>query len=154
MTRLRQPAFAPSSRWIPRRRCDGPRSFGAAERITNSRLRFDPRENLICFLERFPAPDIEPLAVELERLHRFSRVEPLHKAARLIRIVASREIGRQKGKYFGGVIVKGNRRERTFVSFAIYGLNPIAQVLQTTLALFHLRRRQLRWSFKRSSQSR
>ena len=101
MTRLRQPAFAPSSRWIPRRRCDGPRSFGAAERITNSRLRFDPRENLICFLERFVAPDIEPLAVELERLHRFSRVEPLHKAARLIRIVASREIGRQKGKYFG-----------------------------------------------------
>ena len=45
-------------------------------------------ENPVCFLQRLFASNIEPLALDLERFNGFARVEPLHKAARLIRVIA------------------------------------------------------------------
>jgi hypothetical protein len=42
--------------------------------IRHQESRFDPSENLVCFLQRLFASDIEPLALDLERFHGFSRV--------------------------------------------------------------------------------
>ena len=50
-------------------------------------------ENFVCVFERFFAPDIEPFAFDLKRFYRFARVEPLHKTARLVGIIAGRKIG-------------------------------------------------------------
>src|SRR5438552_17153048 len=70
--------------------------------------RFELRENLICALERFLAPDIEPFAFDLKRLYRFARVEPLHKTARLIRIIAGSQICREKRENRRRIIVNSD----------------------------------------------
>src|SRR5260370_39176827 len=67
--------------------------------------RFELRENLICVLERFLAPDIEPFAFDLKRFYRFARVEPLYKTTWLIRIIAGSQIRRYKRESRRRIIV-------------------------------------------------
>ena len=57
-------------------------------------------KDLVGFFQRLFAPNVEPFAFELKRLHGRAPVEPLHKTTRLIWVVAGSEIGCKKGKNF------------------------------------------------------
>src|SRR3954469_13265035 len=46
-----------------------------------------PAKQLVCLLKRFLAADVQPLSLDLERVHRSARVEPFEEAPRLIRVV-------------------------------------------------------------------
>jgi len=74
-------------------------------------------QNLVCFLQRLFASDIEPLPLDLERFQRVFACRAIDKAARLIWIVACSEIRRQKERT-SGVIVKCDRSQGPEVSAA------------------------------------
>src|SRR5205085_2585051 len=57
---------------------------------------YEPREDLIRFLERFLAPDVEPGAFDLECLYGLALVEPLNESPGLVRIISGGDVGREK----------------------------------------------------------
>ena len=72
------------------------------------------RENLVRFLERLLAPDIEPGALDLMGLHRLALVEPLDESARLVRIISRGDIGREKRHDLARKIIERNPGQRVF----------------------------------------
>ena len=76
------------------RRSDGRQAEFVITLPSEQKLRVKTSENFVCVLQRFFASDIKPLPLDLKRLYRFARVEPLHKTAWLVGIIARREIRR------------------------------------------------------------
>src|SRR4029453_4392352 len=90
------------------------RGFGIRFRIIDLpfwRSRFVASKTLICVLQRFFASNIEPFSFDLERLYRFTRVQPLHETTRLIGVIPSGKIRGQEREHRRGVIVKRDRGE-------------------------------------------
>ncbi len=69
---------------------------------------FDFCQNRVCVFQRFFASDIKPFSLDLKRVYRFARVEPLHKTAWLIRIIACSQIRRQKRENRRRIIVNSD----------------------------------------------
>ena len=62
--------------------------------LQSKKLRLKISKNFVCILQSFFASDIKPFPFDLKRLYGFARVEPLHKTAWLVGIIACSKICR------------------------------------------------------------
>src|SRR5436190_22473223 len=72
------------------------------------------REDLVRFLQRLLAADVEPGAFDLEGLYRFALVKPLNETARLVWIIAGGDVGRKERHHCPCKIIKRYPGDRVF----------------------------------------
>src|SRR5207249_11344261 len=76
--------------------------------LQSKKLRLKASKNFVCILQSFFASDIKPFPRDLKRLYRFARVEPLHKMAWLVGIIACSKIIRLQRQNHSRVVVNSD----------------------------------------------